>query len=77
MPQFTSTEAAAAAFTSLQDAASRALLRRLELELDQLELLISSTPTGPKRNRLTEANIHLHAARDAMRRADDAPRART
>ena len=32
-----------------------------------VENLIMATPTGPKREKLTEANIHLMAAQSAIR----------
>lgn len=37
----------------------RRILRHLLLQKDELEYLILSTPTGPVREILTEANIHL------------------
>lgn len=35
-----------------------------------LEALINATPTGPRRNALTEANIHLMSAEHKLREAE-------
>jgi hypothetical protein len=48
-------------------------VRRLQVQLGNLESLVLRTPTSPARNALCDAQIHLTAAIDLLRRALIAP----
>ena len=43
--------------------------RALETQQQQIELLVLAEPSGPRRNELTSANIHLLGALEALRKA--------
>lgn len=45
---------------------SRTAHRRLAKTVLEVEWLILATPTGEKRNKLTEANIHLQVAMNLL-----------
>jgi len=47
----------------------RTIQQNVELASSHTEELICMTPTSEVRNAMTEANIHLHAARQALRKA--------
>lgn len=44
----------------------RRIVRQVQLQADELELIIFRVPTGPVRNTLTAANIDLLAAISAL-----------
>lgn len=51
----------------------RMALRAAQEALGCLERAILCTPTGPDRDELTQANIHLMSALDKMNPKDDQP----
>lgn len=46
------------------------LAKLISVAKDRVELQIMRTPTGPKRDLLTHANIHLMAAEESLRQAE-------
>lgn len=47
-------------------------MRSIDRTLGDMELAINTTPTSKERDLLTEANIHLMMAKDAMQKAQQA-----
>ena len=54
---------------TVQQFGVRRTVRAIELECGNLDEVVIMTPTGRKRELLTEANIHLHEARRKLRDA--------